>query len=71
MYIDNNGEIVDHFDVVLGTYSTDTPVLFRADIDMDSQTWACTIDDIRLTAGEVFSDDFESGDSSGWSITMP
>lgn len=41
----DTGTIVDHFNVVLSTYVANTPVRFRADIDMDAKTWACTIDD--------------------------
>ena len=40
-----DGTIADQFDVVLSSYAANTPVRFRADIDMDTKTWACTIDD--------------------------
>ncbi len=39
------GIIVDHFNVELSSYVANTPFRFRADIDMDAKTWACTIDD--------------------------
>lgn len=39
------GHITDYFDTTLGSYAANTPVRIRADIDMDSKTWACTIDD--------------------------
>ncbi len=41
----DTGNIVDQFGVVLSTYAANTPMRFRADIDMVSKTWACTIDD--------------------------
>jgi hypothetical protein len=41
----DNGTIDDQFDVVLSSYAANTPVRFRADIDMDAKTWAGTIDD--------------------------
>jgi len=41
----DNGTIEEQFDVVLSSYAANTPVRFRADIDMDAKTWACTIDD--------------------------
>ena len=41
----DNGTIVDQFDVVLSSYTANTPLRFRADIDMHTKTWACTIDD--------------------------
>jgi hypothetical protein len=41
----DNGTIVDQFGVVLSSYAANTPVRFRADIDMDAKTWAGTIDD--------------------------
>ncbi len=44
LYIEPGGTIVDAFDVVIDSYSPDTPIRFRADIDMDTKTWACTID---------------------------
>jgi hypothetical protein len=31
--------------VALSAYAANTPVRFRADIDMDTKTWECTIDD--------------------------
>jgi hypothetical protein len=41
----DNGTIEEQFDVVLSSYAANTPVRFRADINMDAKTWACTIDD--------------------------
>jgi hypothetical protein len=39
------GQITDNVGTVLGDYTANTPLRFRADIDMASKTWACTIDD--------------------------
>jgi hypothetical protein len=43
--IEDDGTIVDRWGVVLETYAANTPLRIRADIDMNSKTWACTIDD--------------------------
>jgi hypothetical protein len=45
LILKDNGNIVDQFGVVLSSYVANTPMRFRADIDMVSKTWACTIDD--------------------------
>lgn len=124
LYLKDLGKIEDHFGVVLSSYAASTPLRLRADIDMDSKTWACTIDDelngfeddlvtpglafvndpaIISQVGRVylalfgsfniytcvaprtvayddvliannppiFADGFESGDTSGWSNTVP
>jgi hypothetical protein len=41
----NLGTIVDYFGVVLANYSANTPFRIRVDVDMNSKTWDCTIDD--------------------------
>lgn len=58
------GQITDYFDTVLGTYTANTPLRLRADIDMDSKTWACSIDeeldgfdDDPVTTGLAFTND--------------
>jgi hypothetical protein len=58
------GQITDNVGTVLGDYAADTPLRFRADIDMDTKTWACTIDDELngfeddvVTSGLAFTND--------------
>lgn len=58
------GQITDYFGTVLGSYAANTPLRLRADIDMDSKTWACTIDDElngfeddTVTSGLAFTND--------------
>ena len=41
----SNGTIADQFGTVVSSYAANTPLRFRADIDMASMSWACTIDD--------------------------
>jgi hypothetical protein len=45
LYFDNLGSIHDQHGVVVASYAANTPFRLRADIDMDTKTWACTIDD--------------------------
>ncbi len=41
----DDGTIADQFGTVVSSYAANTPLRFRADIDMASAAWACTIDD--------------------------
>jgi len=43
--IEDDGTILDHFDTPVASYAPNTPLRVRAELDLATKSWACTVDD--------------------------